>query len=54
MQLIFNEVQKEGYNQIWIDVYEIIEFLRKNTSSVYMAYDDTKDFERRFEIMPVE
>lgn len=54
MQLIFNEVQKEGSNQIWIDVYEIIEFLRANSSSVYMAYDDTKDFERKFELMPVE
>lgn len=54
MQLIFNEVQKEGSNQIWIDVYEIIEFLRANSSSVYMAYEDTKDFERKFEFMPVE
>lgn len=54
MQLIFNEVQKEGYNQIWIDVYEIVEFLRANSSSVYMAYEDTKDFERKFEFMTVE
>ena len=51
LQLIFNEVQKDGTNQIWIDVYEIIEFLRKNTSSVYMAYSDSKDYERKVDMM---
>ena len=52
IQLIFNEVQKEGTNQIWIDVYEIIEFLRKvNNSTVYMAYPDSKDYERKFDMM---
>ena len=51
IQLIFNEVQKDGTNQIWIDVYEIIEFLRKNSSKVYMAYSDTKDFERVYDYM---
>ena len=29
MQLIFDESQKEGNNEIWIDVYSIIEFLNK-------------------------
>ena len=52
LQLIFNEVQKDGTNQIWIDVYQIIEFLRNtNTSSVYMAYKDSNDFERKFDMM---
>lgn len=46
VQLIFNDVQKDGTNQIWIDVYQIIEFLRKHTSGVYLAFPDTKDFER--------
>ena len=54
IQLIFNEVQKDGTNQIWIDVYEIIEFLRKNASTVYMAYDDTKDYERMYDMMMVD
>ena len=54
IQLIFNEVQKDGVNQIWIDVYEIIEFLRQNTSQVYMAYDDTKDYERMYDMMWVD
>ena len=51
IQLIFNEVQKDGVNQIWIDVYEIVEFLRKNSSSVYMAYPDSKDFERKYDFI---
>lgn len=49
IQLIFNEVQKGGTNQIWIDVYPIIEFLRKYTSKVYVAYSDTHDFERMYD-----
>ena len=51
VQIIFNEVQKDGINQIWIDVYQIIEFLRKNKSMVYVAYTDTKDFERVYDFM---
>lgn len=51
IQLIFNEVQKDGTNQIWIDVYEILEFLRKNSSQVHMAYPDSKDYERMYNIM---
>ena len=34
MQLIFDESQKEGNNEIWIDVYHVIEFLKKNRSEV--------------------
>lgn len=34
MQLIFNEVQKEGTNQIWIDMYSLVELLNKNKSTV--------------------
>ena len=35
IQLIFNEVQKDGPNQVWIDVYQIIKFLKRNGSEVY-------------------
>lgn len=42
IQLIFDESQKNGTNQIWIDVYQIIEFLRKNKSQVYR---NTKNYE---------
>lgn len=51
MQLIFDEVQKEGINQIWLDVYAIINFLKKNKSQVYKAYEDTKDYERVYKIL---
>ena len=34
MQLVFNEVQKEGTNQIWIDMYALVELLNKNKSTV--------------------
>lgn len=50
LQLIFNEVQKDGVNQIWIDVYTLINFLRKNSSTVY--YDSvTKEHYRKFDFM---
>lgn len=51
MQLIFDESQKEGNNEIWIDVYSIIEFLKKNRSEVSMCYEDTKDYGRKYDII---
>ena len=35
IQLIFNPVQKDGTNQIWISCYEIAKFLAQNKSAVY-------------------
>ena len=51
MQLIFDESQKEGTNQIWIEVYQIIEFLRKNKSEVMKEENDTKDYIRKYDII---
>ncbi len=51
MQLIFDESQKDGINQIWIDVYQIIEFLRKNKSEVIKENNDTKDYTRKYDIV---
>ena len=34
MQLIFDESQKESNNEIWIDVYNIVNLLQKNRSTV--------------------
>ena len=48
MQLIFDECQKDGVNQIWIDVYQIIEFLKKNTSEVRKDADN--NFVRKYQI----
>lgn len=51
MQLIFDECQKDGNNQIWIDVYQIIEFLRKNKSEVQKDSSDSKDYVRKYDIL---
>ena len=51
IQLIFDESQVDSPNEIWIDVYQIIEFLKKNRSEVYMANNETKDYERKFDFM---
>ncbi len=32
LQLIFDPSQKDGYNQIWLDMYALTEFLQKNKS----------------------
>lgn len=48
MQLIFDESQVEGNNEIWIDVYHIIEFLKQNRSTVFMNNTQTKDFIRKY------
>lgn len=48
LELIFDESQFDGKNEIWIDVYDIIEFLKKNRSSVFMNNSETKDFVRKY------
>ncbi|NLK40241.1 MAG: M23 family metallopeptidase [Clostridiales bacterium] len=35
LQIIFDPVQKDGVNQIWIDMYELTKFLASNRSPVY-------------------
>lgn len=39
LQLIFDEVQKDGVNQIWVDVYALTELLRKNRCAVEKTED---------------
>ena len=45
MQLIFDESQKDGANEIWIDVYQIVELLQQNRSAV-KKNTDTEEYER--------
>jgi len=46
LQLIFDESQKEGNNQIWVDVYNIVNLLNKNRSEV--IYDEpTKEWNKK-------
>ena len=51
MQLIFDESQIDSPNEIWIDVYQIVEFLKRNRSEVYMSNKETKDYSRKFDFM---
>jgi murein DD-endopeptidase MepM/ murein hydrolase activator NlpD len=45
LQLIFNEVQREGNNQIWVDVYPLVNFLYQNQSET-VRDDATKEWSR--------
>ncbi len=49
MQLIFNEVQKEGTNQIWIDMYSLVELLNKNKSTV-IKDSETGEYKRVYDV----
>lgn len=42
IQIIFDEAQKEGNNEIWIDVYEIINFLNNSKSTLIKDNDVLK------------
>ncbi len=50
MQLIFDESQKEGNNEIWIDCYQITKLLLKNKSTV-VKNEATKEYSRVFDFM---
>ena len=45
LQIIFDEAQKDGINQIWIDVYNIVKLLEKNRMPVEKNADG-KDWQR--------
>ncbi len=45
LQLIFDESQKEGDGEIWIDCYELMKFLRMNQSRV-VKVEGTKEWTR--------
>lgn len=42
------ESQVDSPNEIWIDVYQIIEFLKNSRSEVYMNNKETKDYVRKY------
>lgn len=50
MQLIFDESQKDGANEIWIDVYHIVELLQQNRSAV-KKNTDTEEYERVYHLV---
>jgi hypothetical protein len=53
MELVFDESQKESNNEIWIDVYHIINLLSQNKSSVQKD-DTTKDYSRIYDFVDIK
>lgn len=49
LQLIFDESQREGNNEIWVDIYPLIQFLSKNRSDV-LRNDADKEWYRKYEM----
>ncbi len=50
LQLIFDESQKEGNNEIWIDCYELTKFLYRNRSEV-AKIGDTREWKRVYDMV---
>ena len=50
LQLIFDESQKEGNNEIWIDVYPLTRFLAKHTQAA-VKVEGTKEWVRTTRIV---
>ena len=49
LQLIFDESQREGNNEIWVDVYPLVRFLSQNRSDV-LRNDANKEWYRQYEM----
>ena len=49
MQIVFDESQIDGNGEIWIDMYDIVNFLAQNKSKV-VKDEETKDYNRVYEI----
>ena len=47
--MIFDESQREGNNEIWIDVYPLVRFLYQNQSEV-VREDATKEWKRTLQM----
>lgn len=50
LQLIFDESQKEGTNQIWLDVYNLVKLLSKNRATV-VRDSESGDYFRKYDIV---
>jgi murein DD-endopeptidase MepM/ murein hydrolase activator NlpD len=53
IQLIFDASQKDGPNQIWIDLYELTKFLRRHRSTV-VRVAETKEYYRKYAFIDPE
>ena len=50
MQLIFDESQKEGVNQIWLDMYNIVRLLERNKATV-VKDENSGEYRRKYDII---
>ena len=50
IQLIFDESQKDGNNEIWIDCYEIVKFLAVNRAET-VKKQETKEYYRVYQMI---
>ncbi|MGN0467676.1 MAG: M23 family metallopeptidase [Acutalibacteraceae bacterium] len=50
MQLVFDESQKEGTNQIWLDMYNLVKLLSKNRATV-VKDESTKEYTRKYDLI---
>ena len=53
IQIIFDEVQKDGVNQIWIDAYNIVRLLSKNKMPV-VKVDKDFEAEKKINMIPTD
>ena len=49
LQLIFDESQKDGNNEIWIDFYQLASFLNANRAEV-VRDEATKEWDRKYDM----
>ena len=50
LQLIFDESQKEGNNEIWINCYELVKFLAVNRAET-VKKEETKEYYRMYQMV---
>ena len=50
LQLIFDESQKEGVNQIWLDMYSVVRLLSENRATV-IRNTETGEYRRKYDII---
>ncbi len=48
LELIFDESQKDSENEIWVDCYDLVRFLRLNQCETYKV-EGTKEWTRKYE-----
>lgn len=50
LQLVFDESQKEGTNQIWLNVYELVNLLSRNRATV-VKDEQSGEYRRKYDIV---